>query len=113
MRGRRLWILAAAILVAAGCRKASNPNEEIRAAIQQHLSARASLNLAAFDTEIKQVAVQGDRAQANVVFHVKDGPGTMQISYNLEKRNGVWMVQDSKAAGPSSRLSQTEFLPLR
>jgi hypothetical protein len=100
MKRRILWTWAAVIfLTAGGCKKASNPNEEIRAAIQRHLSEGGTLNLAAFDTELKQVTMQGDRAQADVVFHVKDGPGMMQLSYNLEKRNGVWAVQESKPVG--------------
>ena len=100
MRHRTLWIGAAALLVlVAGCKQAANPNEEIRAAILKHLGERGTLNLAAFDTELKKVTLQGDHAQAAVVFHVKNGLASMELGYNLEKRQGAWMVVESNAVG--------------
>jgi hypothetical protein len=89
----------------AGCNKAAVPSAgssraegsegEIRTAILAHLAHRGTLNLQAFDTEVTQVAFQGDRAQARVDFRVKNGPGTMQLTYQLEKRNGSWAVTES------------------
>ncbi len=100
MRQRTLSVLAATLLLlAGGCKKASNSNDEILAAVKRHLSERGTLNLAAFDTQIKQVTYQGDRAQAEVVFRVKNGQGAMQLGYNLEKRNGAWTVVEAKPAG--------------
>lgn len=100
MKFRIVWICAVAVLaLTAGCKKAANPNEEIRAAILKHLGAQGTLNIAAFDTELKQVTLQGDHAQADVVFKVKNGPGSMQLGYNLEKRDGAWAVVESKAVG--------------
>jgi hypothetical protein len=76
-----------------------SPEDSIRTAIQAHLAHRGTLNLQAFDTEVKQVTIQGDHAQAEVEFHVKGGPGVMQLTYALEKRDGAWSVVDSDPVG--------------
>jgi hypothetical protein len=75
------------------------PNDAIRTAIQAHLAHNGNLNLNSFDTEIKQVTFAGDHAQAQVEFHVKNGPGTMQLTYALAKRDGAWSVVESTPGG--------------
>jgi hypothetical protein len=75
------------------------PEAEIRAAIQAHLAHQGTLNLQAFDTQVKQVTIQGDRAQAQVDFRVKNGPGAMQLTYQLEKRGGNWAVIETNPVG--------------
>jgi hypothetical protein len=77
----------------------SIPNEAIRTAIKAHLSHNTNLSLKSFDTEVKQVKVDGDHAQAQVEFHVKNGPGTMQLTYALIKQNGAWVVTGSMPVG--------------
>ena len=79
-----------------GCKKsAASTNDEIRVAIEAHLAHKGTLNLQAFDTVVKQVTIQGDRAQAQVEFHVKNGPGMMQLTYALQKNGGNWAVVES------------------
>jgi hypothetical protein len=76
---------------------------QIRAAIQEHLQHTSNLNLQAFDTDIKQVTVQGDHAQAQVDFHIKGGQGVMQMTYQLENSAGTWAVTASNpSAGDGS-----------
>jgi hypothetical protein len=77
----------------------ASPNDAIRTAIQAHLAHNGNLSLNSFDTEVKQVKFDGDHAQAQVEFHVKNGPGTMQLTYALTKRDGVWSVVESTPAG--------------
>ncbi len=72
---------------------------QIRTAILAHLAHTSNLNLQAFDTDVKQVNVQGDHAEAHVDFHVKGGPGVMQLTYQLENRAGAWAVIDSNPVG--------------
>ena len=99
------FALGAAFLV--GCGKnggtvgsqAPTPEDSIRTAIQAHLAHKGNLNLQAFDTDVKQVTIQGDHAQADVEFRVKNGPGAMQLSYALEKRDGAWSVIESDPTG--------------
>jgi len=77
----------------------ASPNDAVRTAIQAHLGHNGNLSLNSFDTEVKQVNFDGDHAQAQVEFHVKNGPGTMQLTYALAKRDGVWSVVESTPAG--------------
>ena len=82
-----------------GSQPPANDNDAIRGAINRHLSARGNLNTAAFDTEIQKVNIQGDQAQADVAFHVKGGPGMMQLTYNLKRTGAVWAVAESNPVG--------------
>jgi len=73
----------------------ASPNDAIRTAIQAHLAHNGNLNLKSFDTEVKQVTIDRDRAEAQVEFHVKNGTGMMQLTYALAKRDGAWSVLES------------------
>jgi len=84
------------VILLAGCKKsAASTDNEIRVAIEAHLAHKGTLNLQAFDTVLKQVTIQGNRAQAQVEFHVKNGPGMMQLTYALQKTGGNWAVVES------------------
>ena len=90
------------VTLALGCgdgRQAANDTDAIRAAINSYLAARGNLNTGAFDTEIQKVDIQGDQAHADVAFHVKGGPGMMQLSYNLKKTGASWTVVESNPVG--------------
>ena len=77
----------------------ASPDTAIRTAIRAHLAHNANLNPNAFDTEVKRVTLDGDRAQAEVEFHVKNGPGVMQLTYALARQNGAWAVVESTPMG--------------
>jgi hypothetical protein len=77
----------------------TSPEAQIRSAIQAHLAHTSNLNLQAFDTDIKQVTIQGDHAEAHVDFHVKGGPGVMQLTYQLGNHEGTWAVIESNPVG--------------
>jgi len=99
-----LAMMAASIL---GCKGGSGAaasqthasEDSVRAAIQDHLAHNTNLNMQAFDTDVKQVTIQGDHAQAEVEFRLKNGPGAMQLTYALEKRDGAWSVTNSDVGG--------------
>ena len=94
--------LAAALITAASCRKEASDNDAIRAGIMQHLTGIGTLNMSAMDMDIRSVTINGNQAHAEVEFRPKTGgtPGTgMQVSYNLEKRDGAWVVMKTQAAG--------------
>jgi outer membrane lipoprotein-sorting protein len=62
---------ALALVCAGGCNKTAttNPDENaIRAALQSYLASRPGLNISAMDTNVKQVSVTGNTAQARVEF---------------------------------------------
>ena len=72
---------------------------QIRAAIMTHLTQQSSLNVQSFDTDVKQVTIQGDHAHADVDFRVKNGAGVMQFTYELERHDGSWAVVGSNPVG--------------
>ena len=73
----------------------SSADSGIAKAIRAHLAHNSNLNPSAFDTEVKRVNIRGDRADAEVEFHVKNGPGVMQLTYVLTKQDGAWSVVES------------------
>jgi hypothetical protein len=94
--------LAAALFAAGGCKKQAGDNDGIRAGIMQHLTGIGTLNMTAMDMDIRSVSINGNQAHAEVEFRPKTGgaPGAgMQVGYNLEKRDGNWVVLKSQAMG--------------
>ena len=73
----------------------TSPESAIRTAIRARLAHNTNLNPDAFDTDVKRVTIDGDRAQADVEFHVKSGSGVMQLTYALAKQNGAWAIVES------------------
>jgi len=92
--------LAATLLLVGGCKKQPSDNDAIRAGIMQHLTAVGTLNMSAMDMDVRSVSINGNQAHAEVVFRPKTGAPAgagMQIAYNLEKRDGAWVVQKSQS----------------
>ncbi|MCU1343505.1 MAG: hypothetical protein JWN92_2928 [Candidatus Acidoferrum typicum] len=87
------------LAVAAGCKKQVNDQDAIRASIDKRLNARPDLNLSAMDRDVKQISVNGDHATAQVEFRLKQGNGSMQIEYALERQGGEWTITNSQPAG--------------
>jgi len=94
--------LAGVLLFAAACKKQQSDTDGIRAGILQHLTSVGTLNVNAMQMDIRSVSVNGTQARAEVEFRPKTGgaPGSgMQVAYNLEKRDGAWVVLKTQAAG--------------
>jgi hypothetical protein len=94
--------LAAAVVASGGCKKKTSDNDAIRAGIMQHLTGIGTLNMTAMDMDIRSVSINGNQAHAEVEFRPKAGgtPGAgMQVGYNLEKRDGTWVVLKSQPMG--------------
>jgi hypothetical protein len=94
--------LAAALFVAGACRKQASDNDAIRAGILQHLTAIGTLNMSAMEMDVRSVSVNGNQAHAEVEFRPKTGgpPGAgMHVAYNLERRDGAWVVLKSQSLG--------------
>jgi hypothetical protein len=92
-------VLALICALAAGCTKTVSDQDAIRASIEKHLNSRADLNLSAMDREIKQVSVNGDRANAQVEFRLKGGDAKMDIEYALQRQGKDWTVLSSQPTG--------------
>jgi hypothetical protein len=94
--------LLGTLLLGAGCKQQPADNEAIRAGILQHLSGVGTLNMSAMEMDIRSVSIDGNQAHAEVEFRLKTGapPGAgMQVAYNLEKRDGAWVVQKTQPTG--------------
>ena len=95
--------LAAVLLGPSACRKQTSDSAAIRSGILQHLQAIGNLNMSAMDMDVKSVSINGNQAHAEVEFRPKTGsvpPGAgMQVAYNLEKREGSWVVLKTQPLG--------------
>jgi len=94
-----ILVLLVSTLGWSGCGRTTSEDDAIRGAINAHVAAKGDLDRSAFQTEIQRVTIQGDQAQADVVFRVKDGPGMMQLGYRLQKAGGNWAVVQSNPLG--------------
>ena len=98
MRKFSMWVVTFALLTAAGCK--SNPQDEkaaMRAALESYLSQRGNLNMAGMDMDIQVVRNDGKTADVNVLFRAKQGGGSMQMAYQLERQGDRWMVKGSRS----------------
>ncbi len=90
------------LLLISGCKQKPSDDEAIRSAVRQHLSSLGTLNLQAMDTDFTNIAIQNDKATADVSFRPKTGApagAAMQVSYQLEKQEGNWKVIKKSTPG--------------
>jgi hypothetical protein len=103
-RAPLFFVLFGFLILFTGCKKQVSDADAIRSGINQHLSALKSINVGGMDMTINNYSIQGNQAQAQVEFRPKTGAPAgagMQINYTLEKRNGIWVVQNTQPAGGS------------
>jgi len=94
--------LSAALFCFGACKKQVSDNDAIRAGILQHLTSIGTLNMSAMDMDVRSVSVNGNQAHVEVEFRPRNSgtPGAgMHVAYNLEKRDGAWVVLKSQALG--------------
>lgn len=97
-----LLCLTAALFGFGACKKQVSDNDAIRAGILQHLTSVGTLNMSAMDMDVRSVSVNGNLAHAEVEFRPKNSgtPGAgMHVAYNLEKRDGAWVVLKTQSLG--------------
>ena len=83
---------------AAGAPAASD-RDAIAEAIRQHLSTNKSINMAVMDMNLTDVSINGDQAQANAEFRLKQGGTPMLMTYFLERHAGGWIVVRNQPGG--------------
>jgi hypothetical protein len=81
---------------ATGCKTQVSDQDAIRAGIDKHLSGLTGMNMSTMEREVKQVSINGDHATAEVEFRVKQGTGTMQVEYTLDRQGAEWNVVGSQ-----------------
>ena len=69
-----------------------NDTDAVKAAIDQHLRDNKGINMSVMDVNVGKITVNGDQAQADTEFHLKQGGTSMLITYFLERHGGGWLV---------------------
>jgi hypothetical protein len=78
---------------------AASDRDAIAQAIQQHLSNNKSINMAVMDMNLTDVSINGDQAQANAEFRLKQGGASMAMTYFLQRHAGGWIVVRNQPGG--------------
>ena len=103
-RAASLLAIIGLLVLLTGCKKQETDADGVRSGINQHLASLKTLNLGAMEMNITNVSIQGNQALAQVEFKPKMGPpqgAGMQVSYSLQKQNGIWVVQNAQPAAGS------------
>jgi hypothetical protein len=66
--------------------------DAITEAIRSHLTGNKGINMSAMEMNVGNVTVNGDQAQADTEFRLKQGGTSMLITYFLERHGGGWLV---------------------
>ena len=85
----------------AGCggQQTADSNAAIQKAIEQHLASRPGLSTGQMVMDLKDVRVQGDRAEAEVVFRSTNDPqAQMAFHYQLKKEGNEWKVDSGRTS---------------
>ncbi len=96
------------VALAAGCGRSARQDartseetrkQELKTALEQYLTNRGSINVAAMDIEIVRATFTDNSAEAQVEFRTKQGQGAMQMTYAFERQGGAWVVKSSSGSG--------------
>lgn len=90
---------ARAALAQPGASAGKSDQDAIREAVQQHLAGNHSINMTAMDMDVTRISINGDQAQADVEFRLKQGGTTMNMSYVLIRHAGGWLVTKGEPGG--------------
>jgi len=93
---RAAWVVALGALLA-GCQQAASINEQVQEAIAEHVASRGDINVNRLMIEVETVSVQGDHAEAEVIFRSLDTPESrMNFHYELRREDGRWQVESGR-----------------
>jgi hypothetical protein len=86
----------------AGCNRGVQNKDAVRQGVLDHL-AQVQLNVASMNVEVTSVEFNGNQAEATVSFSPKGGNAAqgMSLRYQLERKDGRWVVMGRKDAGQS------------
>ena len=103
-----------------GCGQgSSDPNAAIQKAIEAHLANRSDLAIGNMVMEMKDVRIEGDHAQADVIFRTTSNPSAqMAFSYLMHQADGKWEVEtgqpssaDTAHPSPENPDIETDTIP--
>jgi hypothetical protein len=80
------------------CQHGIESNDGVRQGVIDYLSGPVGLRMDMMDIQVESVKVTGDRATAAVAISIKGGASpVMKKQYELEQRNGKWVVSSNGA----------------
>jgi hypothetical protein len=77
----------------------ANDHDAVVAAIQKHLTSDSGINMSVMNMSVGNVTINGDQAQADTTFRLKQGGTSMDITYKLERHAGEWIVLSDSPNG--------------
>ena len=87
----------------AGCNQTPNINGQVQEAVTEHLASRPGIDASRMLVEVESVTVQGDRAEADVVFRSRENPDSiMNYHYELTRQEGEWKVESGRPSSAES-----------
>jgi hypothetical protein len=94
--------VALLIVCLAGCNRGVQNKDAVRQGVLDHL-AQVRMNVASMTVEVTSVEFHGNQAEAAVSFYPKGGNAAqgMSMRYQLEQKDGRWVVMGRKDAGSS------------
>ena len=99
---RAAWGVALAVWLA-GCQGGTSINGQVQEAIAEHLASRPGIDASRLMIEVQSVSVQGDQAEAEVIFRSRDTPDSrMNYHYELRRAEGQWRVESGRPSAPQS-----------
>lgn len=99
---KMLLPILAVVALLGSCRTAADERAAMRTALEAHLSQRGNLNLAGMDMEIRVLRQDARSADIQVQFRAKQGGGSMQMAYTLERQGNGWLVKGSRTTAGDS-----------
>jgi hypothetical protein len=109
----KIVTLGVLALLAVGCQRLMNQDAAIQKAIRDHLGERSDLSMDKMVMEVHQVKVDGDKAQAEVVFRTtSDPPAQMNYHYELHREGGAWKVDTGRPSAAEAQHPQMGEAPM-
>lgn len=71
---------------------ATNDENAIRKAVEDHVRSNPGINMSAMDMSVDNIKINGDQAQANATFRLKQGGTSMTMTYSLSRHADGWLV---------------------
>ena len=100
--------LTLSLLFGLACGTAEDPNAEILAAVERHLSKRTDLEMSSMDLSVDRVEINGDQAEAEIGFTARGNTeAAMSMTYSLRKTADGWEVEPKPSAGHGMPAPQT------
>jgi len=98
----RTGCIALLMVCLAGCNRGVQNKDAVRQGVLDHL-AEVRMSVASMNVEVTSVQFNGNQAEATVSFYPKGGNAAqgMSMRYQLEQKDGRWVVMGRKDAGSS------------